>query len=196
MQADDNTQENLPQVDNDTTGAEQAAPRQDGESNPQASTEASDSNQTAGIAALQAEAEKHRDAWLRAVADADNIRKRAEERVASAHKFAIDNFSTELLSVKDSLEAALAVDNATVESYRNGVELTLKQLANVFSKFNVAEINPAGEKFDPHRHQAINMVQSEAEPNSVVMVLQKGYTLNDRVLRPALVTVAKAKAKD
>jgi molecular chaperone GrpE len=195
MQADDNTQENLPQINNDATGAEQAAPRQDGESHPQASTEASDSNQTAGIAALQAEAEKHRDAWLRAVADADNIRKRAEERVASAHKFAIDNFSTELLSVKDSLEAALAVDNATVESYRNGVELTLKQLANVFSKFNVAEINPVGEKFDPHRHQAINMVQSEAEPNSVVMVLQKGYTLNDRVLRPALVTVAKAKAK-
>jgi molecular chaperone GrpE len=193
MQANDNIQENSPQIDNDSERAGQASAGQAGESHSQVSTEAPDSHQTADITALQAEAEKHRDAWLRAVADADNIRKRAEERVASAHKFAIENLSTELLSVKDSLEAALAVENATAESYRNGVELTLKQLANVFNKFNVAEINPVGEKFDPHRHQAINMVQSEAEPNSVVMVLQKGYTLNDRVLRPALVSVAKPK---
>lgn len=152
-------------------------------------------NYEAELAELQAEADKHRDAWLRAVADADNIRKRAEERVASAHKFAVENFSAELLGVKDSLEAALAVENATVESYRNGVELTLKQLANVFTKFNLTEINPVGEKFDPHRHQAINMVESEADANTVVMVLQKGYALHDRVLRPALVTVAKPKSQ-
>jgi molecular chaperone GrpE len=193
MHADENNRENSPQTDNASERAEQAAAGRDGESDPQTSAGAPDSNQSADISALQAEADKHRDAWLRAVADADNIRKRAEERVVSAHKFAIDNFAGELLGVKDSLEAALAVDNATVDSYRNGVELTLKQLTNVFGKFNVAEINPVGEKFDPHRHQAINMVQSEAEPNSVVTVLQKGYTLNDRVLRPALVTVAKAR---
>lgn len=107
----------------------------------------------------------------------------------------MENFSAELLGVKDSLEAALAVENATVESYRNGVELTLKQLANVFTKFNLTEINPVGEKFDPHRHQAINMVESEADANTVVMVLQKGYALHDRVLRPALVTVAKPKSQ-
>ena len=139
-------------------------------------------------------AEEHRDAWLRAKAEADNIRKRAQADIAGAHKYAIENFSSALLTVKDSLEAALAVDNVTLENLRSGVELTLKQLNSVFEKFNLAEINPAGQKFDPHRHQAINMVESDAEPNSVVQVFQKGYLLNDRVIRPAMVSVAKAKA--
>src|SRR5690606_24891446 len=98
-----------------------------------------------------------------------------------------------LLAVKDSLEAALAVETATVESLRNGTELTLKQLIAAFDKFKLAEVNPAGQKFDPHRHQAISMVEADAEPNTVVQVLQKGYVLHDRVVRPALVTVAKAK---
>lgn len=139
------------------------------------------------------EAAKLKDSLLRAVADSENMRKRAQADISNAHKFALENFSGELLAVKDSLEAALAIDNATLESYRNGVELTLKQLANVFGKFNIAEINPAGEKFDPHRHQAIAMVDAPQEPNTVVTIMQKGYALNDRVLRPALVTVAKAK---
>ena len=121
------------------------------------------------------------------------MRKRAQADISNAHKFSLENFSGELLAVKDSLEAALAIDNATLDSYRNGVELTLKQLANVFGKFNIAEINPAGEKFDPHRHQAIAMVDAPQEPNTVVTIMQKVYALNDRVLRPALVTVAKAK---
>lgn len=142
--------------------------------------------------AEQAAAEHH-DAWLRARAEADNIRKRAQAEVASAHKFAVENFSTELLAVKDSLEAALAVENASVESMRSGVELTLKQLVNVFQRFNIAEVNPAGQKFDPYRHQAIGTLESDAEPNTVVQVLQKGYLLHDRVIRPALVMVAKAK---
>ena len=138
-------------------------------------------------------AQEHHDAWLRAKADAENIRKRAQEDIAKAHKFAVDGFSSEMLAVKDSLEAALTNRDTTIENIISGVELTLKQLAAVFDKFNVAEINPAGEKFDPHKHQAMSMVEADAEPNTVVMVLQKGYQLHDRVLRPALVTVAKAK---
>jgi len=139
-------------------------------------------------------AQEHHDAWLRAKADADNIRKRAQTDIANAHKYAIENFSTELLAVKDSLEAALAASNATAESLKSGVELTLKQLNSVFEKFRVAEINPAGQKFDPHRHQAINAVESDAEPNTVLQVFQKGYLLNDRVIRPAMVAVAKSRA--
>jgi len=137
-------------------------------------------------------AQEHHDAWLRARAEADNIRKRAQTEIASAHKFALENFASELLPVKDSLEAALATENATVESMKAGAELTLKQLAAVFDRFHITEVNPLGQKFDPHRHQAISMQQSDAEPNTVVQVLQKGYLLHDRVIRPALVVVAKA----
>jgi molecular chaperone GrpE len=140
------------------------------------------------------DAQEHHDAWLRAKADAENIRKRAQSDIASAHKYAIDNFSTALLPVKDSLEAALATGNATLENMRSGVELTLKQLNSVFEKFKIVEIDPAGQKFDPHQHQAINAVESDAEPNTVVQVFQKGYLLNDRVVRPAMVSVAKAKS--
>jgi molecular chaperone GrpE len=138
-------------------------------------------------------AAEHHDAWLRAKADADNIRKRARGEVASAYKFAVEGFASELLAVKDSLEAALAAENASVESMRSGVELTLKQLAGVFERFNLTEINPVGSKFDPHRHQAISTMESDAEPNTVVQVLQKGYLLHDRVIRPALVMVATTK---
>lgn len=162
--------------------------------------EQQDSNQPEVMPSLeemlkQAEllAQEHHDAWLRAKADAENIRKRAQEDIAKAHKFAVDGFSSEMLAVKDSLEAALANRDTTIENIISGVELTLKQLVAAFDKFNVAEINPAGEKFDPHKHQAMSMVEADAEPNTVVMVLQKGYQLHDRVLRPALVTVAKAK---
>lgn len=137
-------------------------------------------------------AQEHHDAWLRAKAEADNIRKRAQTDIANAHKYAIENFSSALLAVKDSLEAALASDNATIDNLKSGVELTLKQLNSVFEKFNLAEINPMGQKFDPHRHQAISVIESDAEPNTVVRVLQKGYLLNDRVIRPAMVMVAKS----
>lgn len=137
------------------------------------------------------EAAEHHDAWLRARAEADNIRKRAQAEIAGAHKFAIESFASELLAVKDSLEAALSSDKGSVDAVMSGVELTLKQLKSVFDKFSLSEINPAGEKFDPHRHQAITVVESDAAPNTVVQVLQKGYLLHDRVIRPALVTVAK-----
>src|SRR5258706_2186652 len=137
-------------------------------------------------------AQEHHDAWLRAKAEGDNIRKRAQADITSAHKYAIEKFSSDLLAVKDSLEAALAVDKVTLESLKSGVELTLKQLNAVFEKNRIAEINPVGQKFDPHRHQAITTVESDAEPNSVVQVFQKGYSLNDRVIRPAMVSVAKS----
>ncbi len=139
------------------------------------------------------DAQEHHDAWLRAKADAENIRKRAQMDVASAHKYAIENFSTELLAVMDSLEAALAVENATVENFKSGMELTLRQLTATFNKFNIKVINPKGEKFDPHLHQAMSMMDSDLPPNTVVQVMQKGYILNDRVIRPALVMVSKAR---
>ena len=136
---------------------------------------------------------EHHDAWLRAKADTENIRKRAQTDVANAHKYAIENFSSELLAVMDSLEAALTVENATVENFKNGMELTHKQLAAVFDKFNIKMIDPKGEKFDPHQHQAICTVDSDLAPNTVVQVMQKGCMLHDRVIRPALVSVSKTK---
>jgi molecular chaperone GrpE len=138
-------------------------------------------------------AAEHHDAWLRAKAEAENVRRRAQADVSNAHKYAVENFSTELLTVMDSLEAALAVENANVENFKNGMELTQKQLVAVFEKFNIKAIDPVGEKFDPHQHQAMCTVDSELEPNTVVQVMQKGYKLHERVIRPALVMVSKTK---
>jgi molecular chaperone GrpE len=139
------------------------------------------------------QAQEHYDAWLRAKAECDNIRKRAQADIANAHKYALDSFASELLPVRDSLEAALATENSTLEALRQGVELTLKQLDSALEKAAIREINPLGEKFDPHKHQAMTTVESEKPANTVVHVLQKGYQLHDRILRPALVTVSKAK---
>lgn len=143
------------------------------------------------ITALEAALEEAKASVLYIKAEGENIRRRAFEDIDKARKFALEKFSSELLAVKDSLDAALAVENADVASYKNGVELTSKQLLNVFEKFNIVEVNPIGEKFDPNKHQAISMLENSGEPNTVTSVLQKGYTLNDRVLRPALVMVAK-----
>jgi molecular chaperone GrpE len=142
--------------------------------------------------AEQAAQENH-DAWLRAKAESDNFRKRSQTEIANAHKFAVENFAGELLAVKDSLEAALTSDTATAENMRAGVELTLRQLKSVFEKFSIREIDPLGQKFDPHFHQAISATPADADPNTVLQVLQKGYLLHDRVIRPALVIVSKAK---
>jgi molecular chaperone GrpE len=143
------------------------------------------------IAALESALEEAKASVLYVKAEGENIRRRAFEDIDKARKFALEKFSGELLAVKDSLDAALAVGNADVTSYKNGVELTVKQLSQVFEKFNIAEVNPLGEKFDPNKHQAISMLENSGEPNTVTQVLQKGYTLNERVLRPALVMVAK-----
>lgn len=145
------------------------------------------------IRQLELKAAEHYDAWLRAKAEGENIRRRAQEDISKAHKFAVEKFAGELLAVKDSLEAALATPEQTVDSFKAGVELTLKQLVAAFEKNALVEINPVGEKFDPHKHQAIGMVDSEQEANTVVNVLQKGYLIAERTLRPALVMVAKGK---
>ncbi len=138
------------------------------------------------------EAEKLREEWLRAKAETENVRRRGAEDVTKAHKYGVESFASALLGVKDSLDAALTVENTSIESFKEGVELTARQLDAVFEKFSLKPIVPApGEKFDPHLHQAISQVESAQEPNSVVQLLQKGYALHDRVLRPALVTVAK-----
>ncbi|MDD5297200.1 MAG: nucleotide exchange factor GrpE [Rhodocyclaceae bacterium] len=143
------------------------------------------------IRVLELKVLEHHDAWLRAKAETDNVRRRAQEDITKAHKYAAEKFAEAMLPVKDSLEAALATGEQTVEALKAGVELTLKQLQSAFEKSKVEEVNPMGEKFDPHRHQAIGVVVAAGEPNHVVTVLQKGYLLNERVLRPALVMVSK-----
>lgn len=145
----------------------------------------------ARIAELEAALEEAKASVLYVKAEGENIRRRAMDDIDKARKFALEKFSNELLAVKDSLDAALLIEAADVKSYKDGVELTAKQLSSVFDKFNITEINPAGEKFDPNKHQAISMLENSGEPNTVINVLQKGYTLNERVLRPALVMVAK-----
>ncbi len=135
--------------------------------------------------------QEHYDAWMYAKAESENIRRRAAEDVSKAQKFAVERFSGEMLAVMDSLQAGLSVETENVESFKSGMELTLKQLSSVFDKFNIVEVNPIGEKLDPHKHQAIGMLDSDQPANTVVSVMQKGYTLNDRVLRPALVMVSK-----
>jgi len=143
------------------------------------------------IAELEAQLAEAQAAVLYTKAEGENIRRRAMDDIEKARKFALEKFANEMLAVKDSLDAALLIEAAEVQSYKDGVDLTAKQLASVFDKFNIAEINPVGEKFDPNKHQAISMLENSGEPNTVTSVLQKGYSLNDRVLRPALVMVAK-----
>jgi len=134
------------------------------------------------------------DQYLRAQADLQNARRRAEEEITKARKFAVEGFAESLLPVCDSLEAGLAIQSATPEQLREGAEATLRQLKSALERNKVLEINPAANtRFDPNLHQAISMVPAEQDPNTVVSVLQKGYTINDRILRPALVTVAAPK---
>ena len=144
------------------------------------------------LKAAELKAAEHHDAWLRAKAEGENIRRRAQEDITKASKFAVEKFAGELLAVKDSLEAALANEKQDAETLKAGVELTLKQLAAAFEKSSLNEINPVGEKFDPHKHQAISQIPGPegTESNTVLTVLQKGYALHDRVVRPALVVVS------
>ena len=145
------------------------------------------------LAEAQAKLTEMQDAYLRAKAEADNTRRRAQEDIAKAHKFAIESFAEALLPVKDSLEMALKVETPSIESLKEGVDMTLKQLVAAFDKHRLIEVNPQqGEKLDPMKHQAISMVPAEQEANTIVTVLQKGYMISDRLLRPALVTVSQS----
>ncbi len=148
----------------------------------------------AKLAELEAKHAEVADAYLRAKAEAENTRRRAEDEISKARKFAVEGFADSLLPVKDSLEAAIALPGATAEQLLEGVHATLRQLSSALERNRVVEINPAaGAKFDPHQHQAISVVPAEQEANTVVAVLQKGYLISDRVLRPALVTVTAPK---
>lgn len=157
-------------------------------------TEAEVDDLSRKLAAAEALAAENHESFLRAKAETDNVRKRASADLQQARKFALESFAAELITVKDSLEAGLAVQQGDIEAYRNGMELTLRQLSGVLEKFNIVEISPSGEKFDPHRHQAISALESDETPNTVLNVMQKGYALHERVLRPAFVTVSKPRA--
>ncbi|WP_409970487.1 nucleotide exchange factor GrpE [Piscinibacter sp.] len=183
MATTENTQEN------------QAVGTQDSASVPQTATpEALAPEAQQRLNELEAKHAEVADAYLRAKAESENTRRRAEEEISKARKFAVEAFAESLLPVKDSLEAAIAIPAATPEQLLEGVHATLRQLATALERNKVVEINPApGSKFDPHQHQAISVVPAEQEANTVVAVLQKGYLIAERVLRPALVTVAAAK---
>ncbi|MFZ4650966.1 MAG: nucleotide exchange factor GrpE [Rubrivivax sp.] len=147
------------------------------------------------LAALEARHAEMSDAYLRSKAEAENVRRRAEEEISKARKFAVESFAESLLPVRDSLEAALAIPAATPEQLLEGVQATLRQLGSAFERNKVQAIAPpAGTRFDPHQHQAISVVPADQEPNTVVSVLQKGYLIAERVLRPALVTVSPPKS--
>jgi len=146
------------------------------------------------LSATEAKLAEMHDAFMRAKADGENIRRRAQEDVAKAHKFAVESFAEAMVPVKDSLEMALKVETPSIESLKEGVEMTLKQLTAAFEKNRLLEIQPAqGEKLDPNKHQAVAVVPADQEANTVVSVLQKGYMIADRLLRPAIVTAAQAK---
>ena len=169
----DDTQEGQPEADVAADVVEEAAKPED------------------ELAAAQAKADENWERYVRAVAELDNVRKRASRDVENAHKYALERFGKELLAVKDTLEMGLAVEDASVESLLEGSNATLKLLGTTLERFGIVEVDPAGEPFDPELHEAISMQPSDnVEPGSVVNVVQKGYTLNGRLLRPAMVIVA------
>jgi molecular chaperone GrpE len=174
-----------PQNDTEQVQPEAAQQGQDNEAFARADAE---------VGELQAKIAELNDQFVRAQAEMQNVRRRADEEVSKARKFAVESFAENMLPVCDSLEAGLAIKDATPEQIREGAEATLRQLRSALERNKVIAIDPAaGTKFDPHQHQAISMVPADQEANTVVGVLQKGYLIADRVLRPALVTVAAPK---
>jgi molecular chaperone GrpE len=161
---------------------------------PEEAEAATSSDAAAELAVVRAQNAELAEQYLRAKAEVENMRRRTEEEVAKVRKFAVEGFAESLLPVLDSIEAGLAIQEATVQQIRAGAEATLKQLQSALNRNKVLPIAPAaGEKFDPHHHQAISMVPSDQPAHTVVAVLQKGYVISERVLRPALVTVAAPK---
>ena len=184
-------------IEPDATASDTEVNTAETQAQPQAEPQADISAMLWDMEVRLAEAEKraseHQDAYLRARAETENVRRRAQEEIAKASKFAAEKFGGAMLPIKDSLEAALAAGSQTPENLREGVEVTLKQLVAAFESASLTEENPIGQKFDPNKHQAIGVTESEAEPNTVIHVLQKGYLLHGRVIRPAMVMVTKAK---
>ena len=173
----------------ETPGNAQAETSTNEEQPQQSATAATESGDE--LAAARAKADENWERYVRAAAELDNVRKRASRDVENAHKYALERFGKELLAVKDSLELGLAVEDASVESLLEGSNATLKLLGATLERFGIVEVDPAGEPFDPELHEAISMQPSDnVEPGSVASVVQKGYTLNGRLLRPAMVIVA------
>jgi molecular chaperone GrpE len=186
--------ENRPPQDTEPAVPSAQAPAANGASPAEAAPPASPPPAEAMLAELQARHAEMSDAYLRAKAEVENIRRRAEEEVAKARKFAVESFAESMLPVRDSLEAAIGIPNASNEQLLEGTHATLRQLTSALERHRVVAIAPpAGTRFDPHQHQAISVVPADQEPNTVVAVLQKGYLIADRVLRPALVTVTAPK---
>ncbi|MEO8837573.1 MAG: nucleotide exchange factor GrpE [Herbaspirillum sp.] len=184
--------ENQPDVS--SSGAEALRPDGDSANTADVPPSATEPSLEQQLATANANTQEMEDAFMRAKAEVENGRRRAKDDVAKAHKFAIEGFAEQLIGVRDSLEMALKVEVPSVESLRAGVEVTLKQLNAAFEKHKLMEIAPQpGDKLDPMKHHALSLVAAEQEPNTVVEVLQKGYTIADRLLRPALVTVAKGR---
>lgn len=155
--------------------------------------EADSSDLQQQLEAALKKAEDNYDLYMRSKAELENTKRRADKNVENAHKFALEKFSLELLAVKDSLELGLSADDSDASKLKEGTELTLKMLTQVLEKFSIYAVDPLGETFDPNLHQAMSMQESpDHEPNTVMAVMQKGYILNDRLLRPAMVMVAKA----
>ena len=174
---------------------ENAAAPQSGEPQQPPAEAAAEPDSQATLEAAQAQVQDLQEKLLRAHAEMDNVRRRAQEEASKARKFAIESFAESLVPVRDSLEAALAQADQTADTLRGGVEVTLKQLVAAFERNHLKEVAPAaGDKFDPHQHQAISSVPAEQPANTVVTCLQKGYLIADRVLRPALVTVSAGQA--
>jgi molecular chaperone GrpE len=206
MQDQDKVRDRAPQTDqraqdpadlaaSDATESKAAGPDSPAEPTANGSADASGANLEKKLSAAEARTAEMQDAFMRAKADSENLRRRAREDVSKAHKFAIEGFAEALLPVKDSLETALKIDTPSVESLKQGVEMTRKQLDSAFEKNGLTEINPTpGEKLDPMKHQAISMEPAEQSANTIINVLQKGYMIADRLLRPALVTVAQEKS--
>ena len=167
--------------------------QEDKQKNIDAQELSNENEQTESLDDLKAKIAELEASVLYAKAETENFRKRSIDEMDKARKYAIENFASEILLVKDSFDAALMVDESSLENYKEGIELTSKQLTSVFEKLNIQEVNPKGEIFDPNFHEAMTMVESDQDANTIISVMQKGYTLNDRVLRPALVTVAKEK---
>lgn len=196
MSADENRNEQIEEALNE---AEAAAAQAKDQTNEEPAGEAGEESRETEVEALKVQVKEARDQVLRSQAEMQNVRRRAELDVEKAHKFALEKFVKELLPVADSLEKAVESTEGQedagelVASIREGVEMTLNLFMSSLQKFNVEQINPVGEPFDPQRHEAMSMVPApDAEPNSVVAVVQKGYMLNERLVRPAMVVVAKA----
>lgn len=185
----------VPQDEEQNTSPEMQEEQREGEAEVEASADAA-KDLTALLEDARNKADDHWNQFLRVQAEMDNLRKRSERDLENAHKFALEKFSSELLPVKDSLEMGLAAasgDDEAVAKLREGMELTLKILSSTLEKFGIVEVNPEGETFNPELHQAMSMQESaELEPNTVMAVMQKGYQLHGRLIRPAMVMVSKA----